>query len=258
MNHPASPFSRAPMGGGAAGYEEGFERAMSSSKDEETKSVLVVLANLMHIQKRVLPQLWGQCWLLVPRRYVPKIEPETLRVNGLYRTLSRMVMDEYIRSTTLHLSTFITKGFFVIFFISIINVCVTKKGREYMLKLLLGGGLVYHDLIAIVKPFVHKVMKTLVVMLIDSFSSLVRAVDEFSPSGALQVYVEVEFLRNVMKRFLTPSSQDTFRNLKNRLERCIQQAEPNIDGTLAAASNVVSKALRTTSVMYACFDSPIV
>mmetsp|Transcript_31205 Transcript_31205/g.43741 ORF Transcript_31205/g.43741 Transcript_31205/m.43741 type:complete len:128 (+) Transcript_31205:1-384(+) len=127
-----------------------------------------------------------------------------------------------------------------------------------MLELLLEVVLVYDDLIAIVKPFVHKVMKTLVVMLIDSFSSLVRAVDEFSPSGALQVYVEVEFLRNVMKRFLTPSSQDTFRNLKNRLERCIQQAEPNIDGTLAAASNVVSKALRTTSVMYACFDSPIV
>jgi len=229
----------------------------SRGEEEESKSILVVLANLMHIQKRVLPLLWSKCWVLVPRRYIAKIEPETLRVNGLYRALSRMVMDEFIRSTTLHLSTFITKGLTTSGRDWSKHKTV-RKVREYMLELLLEVVLVYDDLIAIVKPFVHKVMKTLVVMLIDCFSSLVRAIDEFSPSGALQVYVEVNFLRSVLKRFLTPSSQDTFRNLQNRLEGCIQRAEPNIDGTLAAASNVVSKALSTTSVMYACFDSPIV
>jgi len=222
--------------------------------EEEARKILVVLANAMHTQRRVLPALWDKLSAHLPTQYRNIVEPECLRITNLYKTLARMVMDKYTRVTTLQLTTFITRG-------------LTTSGRdwskpnpvvkvrEYVLELLLELVLVYDDLLAIVKPYVVKVIKSLLVMLCDSFYSLARTVGVFSSSGALQVFVEVEFVKRVMKGFLTPPSAETLRDLKLYLEQFISK-DPRVDRSMRSAEKLVQDTCRTTRVMFACFESP--
>jgi len=238
--HPASPARRGRLNeGGAVGL-----------MGEESRKVLVVLSNSMYVQRRVLPPLWDKFLSIIPDKYHEALEPELAGVAGLYATLARMVTDAYIRSTALGLGDFITRGLMTSGRDWSAKQPVTKV-REYVMELLLEIVLVYDDVMGIAKPWVHKVMQTLLWMISDNFYSLMRRVGDFCVTGAMQVYVEIEFIRRVLGSFESPASRETLRDVRNFLER--HMMSPSYGELKQKAEDIVVKALKSTRVMFACF-----
>lgn len=163
-----------------------------------------------------------------------------------------MVFNRYVRCKTLLLNRVIDDSL-LCDGINWETVSEVKGIRNHCLQLLLHFVFIHNEVYNSSKQELDNVLISLLEKVADHFLSTIKMVDSFSPSGALQILVEVDFVRNTLSKYLqADGSQIVFQQIKQLLYQWMDQEHNTIQKRKRALTD---HTMQSTSVMFSCFAS---
>merc|ERR1711920_1116641 len=217
------------------------------------KKLLYVLGNTIYTKETILEKVWTKYIKksgIVGIEYISILETSKHELIDLYNSLEQMVFDKYVRCKTLLLNRVIDNSLLC----DGINweTCNEVKGiRNHCLQLLLHFVFIHDEVYNSSKQELDNVLISLLEKVSDHLLSTIKQIDSFSPSGALQILVEVDFIRSTLSKYLqTDGSQIVFQEIKQLLYQWMDQDQANIQKKKRVLTNAT---MQSTKVMFSCF-----
>ncbi len=159
---------------------------------------------------------------IISVEYQSIVEMEKENIIELYYTLEQLIFDRYVRSKTLKLNRVIDNSMLC----DGINweMAPEPRGaRNHCLQLLLEIVFIHNEVYNSAKMELDNVLKSLLEKIANHMLATIKVIDRFSPTGAMQVLIEVDFIKETLQKYLTELSLHVFDSMKQLLMDCIAQ-----------------------------------
>mmetsp|Transcript_53896 Transcript_53896/g.86249 ORF Transcript_53896/g.86249 Transcript_53896/m.86249 type:complete len:1164 (+) Transcript_53896:497-3988(+) len=218
------------------------------------KKLLYILGNTIYTKETILEKIWAKFIKksgIVGIEYISTLETAKNDVISLYNSLEQMVFDKYVRCKTLLLNRVIDTSL-LCDGINWETISEVKGIRNHCLQLLLHFVFIHNEVYNSSKQELDNVLISLLEKVADHLLSTIKQIDSFSPSGALQILIEIDFLKNTLSKYLQPDgSQIVFSQIQQLLYQWIDQDSSIIE---KRKQQLTLHTKASTAVMFSCFS----
>merc|ERR1712130_781378 len=229
---------------------------LSNYSDKSSdKKLLYILGNTIYTKETILEKVWTKFIKrsgIIGIEFISILETPKNDLIELYTTLEQLVFNRYVRCKTLLLNRVIDDSL-LCDGINWETVSEVKGIRNHCLQLLLHFVFIHNEVYNSSKQELDNVLISLLEKVSDHLLSTIKQIDSFSPSGALQILIEIDFIRNTLSKYLqADGSQIVFEQIKQLLYQYIDQDHDMIQ----KRKEILTKHTKQSClVMFSCFAS---
>ena len=217
------------------------------------KKLLYVLGNTIYTKETILEKVWTKFIKksgIIGIEYISILETSKHELIDLYNSLEQMVFDKYVRCKTLLLNRVIDNSL-LCDGINWETLSEVKGIRNHCLQLLLHFVFIHNEVYNSSKQELDNVIISLLEKVSDHLLSTIKQIDSFSPSGALQVLIEIDFIKSTLSKYAqADGSQIVFEQMQKLLYQWIDQDHEIIQ---KRKQQLTKHTQQSTAIMYSCF-----
>ena len=229
---------------------------LSNYSDKSSdKKLLYILGNTIYTKETILEKVWTKFIKksgIIGHEYISILEISKNNLIDLYNSLEQMVFDKYVRCKTLLLNRVIDNSL-LCDGINWETISQVKGIRNHCLQLLLHFVFIHNEVYNSSKQELDNVLISLLEKVSDHLLSTIKQIDSFSPCGALQILIEIDFIKNTLSKYLQKDgSQIVFKQIKQLLYQWIDQ---DLNIIKKRKQQLTQSTKQSTIIMFACFSS---
>uniref|UniRef100_A0A6A7G522 Exocyst complex component 2 n=1 Tax=Hirondellea gigas TaxID=1518452 RepID=A0A6A7G522_9CRUS len=225
-------------------------KAPSESTPSQDQCLLFILNNCSYARSDILPALQRRATKLIPKTYQYAFFAGHDKVNRLMVTLDGMVFEYYVRKKALFLNS-LTRDSFMMDGINWQDSPEPEDVRPQCHNFLLELVHVHRELYVTARKELDEILQKLVEKTLDNYHSYVKQIGRFSPNGALQIMIELEYMEWTLKHHVSRDARSCIRDIQEILSNWVDRAGP-LGGD--KRKQIIQKTWKANKLMFLCFE----
>jgi Exocyst complex component Sec5 len=220
----------------------------------EDRKIMATISNTMYTSYHILPILWDDLLDLIPHRSHSECELAYESVESLMDILYDLLFQHYVRRKILAVNRLLKRGI-VFSGIDWTNSPAPNEIRTYVLEVLLELVFVHNEVYTIHKSQVSRVLAEIMEGVSASLALFLQEIDKLDANGALQLRVEVEFIKVTMQSVLSRHASNRMSSLITHLNHRLMRYKPDREQVERRRNRMLRAMQEKTRVMFACFEA---
>jgi len=107
----------------------------------------------------------------------------------------------------------------------------------------------------VAEPLLERTLNTLVEDLAEEALRCFRQIKRFGMGGMLRATLEIEFMHQILSRYVTPSAAKTLSDLYNKISQAYARraGDENLQSNLDGVKKTLAETRRATGIEFLCF-----
>eukprot|EP01083_Nonionella_stella_P058598 153450_1 len=218
----------------------------------EDRFMLLVLSNTIYAKDVVFEALFAECSKLIPSVFLSTVTSEFEQVLKLMDSLDQMVFDHYLRQKVIRINL-IVKESLMMDGINWEDAPEPLGVRSHCLDFLLQLVYIHQEVYSTASGEVKVVLEKILEKTLDKYLDYVMQIGRFSPNGALQIMIEIDFIKETMENFLSKRCAETIDDIQTLLLNWMGGREGG--SSTDKRKVILEKTRKSNEMMFKCFAS---